>query len=99
MQITYKSKKLKLVCTNASAAIKEYGSVMAQKIHTRIDQISAATSIEELLQFKIGRCHALSHNRKGQYAMDLEHPYRLIFKVDKYGNLQVAKIEEILDYH
>ena len=72
---------------------------MAVKIHQRIDEISAALNVEMLLQFKIGRCHSLLNNRKGQYAMDLIHPYRLIFTVDKSGNLQIANIEEIVDYH
>ena len=50
---------------------------MAVKIHQRIDEISAALNVEMLLKFKIGRCHSLLNNRKGQYAMDLIHPYRL----------------------
>ena len=50
----------------------------------RIDEIKAALSVEMLLQFKIGRCHKLKGNRKDQYAMDLVHPYRLVF--EKKGN-------------
>ena len=72
---------------------------MAEKIQTRIDQISAFPNVEQMLQFQIGRCHALANNRKGQYAVDLIHPYRLVFTIDKFGNLQVANIQEIVDYH
>jgi proteic killer suppression protein len=37
-------------------------------------------------------------NRKGEYAMDLVQPYRLVF--EKTGEeIQVAKILEIVDYH
>lgn len=40
----------------------------------------------------------LKGDRKGQYAMDLIHPYRLVF--EKIGNdIQVANIMEIVDYH
>lgn len=99
MQITYKNNKIKKICTDATVASKEYGYKMAVKIHQRIDEISAALNVEMLLQFKIGRCHSLLNNRKGQYAMDLIHPYRLIFTVDKSSNLQIANIEEIVDYH
>ena len=71
---------------------------MAEKIHLRIKQILAADSVEILLQYKIGRCHQLKGNRKEQYAMDLVHPYRLVF--EKKGNeIQIAKIMEIVDYH
>lgn len=51
-----------------------------------------------MVQFHIGRCHPLKGNRKGQYAMDLVHPYRLVF--EKIGNeIQIANVMEIVDYH
>ena len=37
-------------------------------------------------------------DRKGQYAMDLVHPYRLVF--EKTGDkIQIANVMEIVDYH
>lgn len=98
MQITYKSRALEKVCTNAYEAEKKHGREMAEKIHQRIDELSAADHVETLIQFRIGRCHALTGNRKNQYAMDLVHPYRLIF--EKNGNmLQIVRIIDIADYH
>lgn len=98
MEITYRSKKLEKICTNAHEAEKSYSPKMAEKIHARIDEISAADTVEMLVQFHIGRCHPLHGDRKGQYAMDLVNPYRLVF--EKRGNLiQVAQIIEIVDYH
>lgn len=98
MDITYKSKKLEKICTDADIAERTYGSRMAEKIQMRIDEISAADTVEMMIQFHIGRCHPLSQNRKGQYAVDLVHPYRLVF--EKQGNkIQIAKILEIVDYH
>lgn len=71
---------------------------MAEKIHQRIDEITAAESVEFIVQFRLGRCHALVGDRKGEYAVDLIQPYRLIF--EKVGdNIQIAKIVEIADYH
>ena len=71
---------------------------MAEKIQMRIDQIKAADSVEEMIQFKIGRCHPLHQNRKNQYAVDLVHPMRLVF--EKNGDeIQIANIIEIIDYH
>ena len=71
---------------------------MAGKIHQRIDEITAADTVEMMMQFHIGRCHPLAQNRKGQYAMDLIHPYRLVF--ERYGDeIQIANILEIVDYH
>ena len=82
LDITYKNRKIERICTNAKVADREYGSQMSAKIHMRID---------EMIQFRIGRCHALKGNRKGQYAVDLEHPYRLVFT--KHGNeIEIAHI-------
>ena len=71
---------------------------MAEKIHMRIDEISAADTVEMMIKFHIGRCHSQINNRKGQYAVDLIHPYRLVF--EKYSDIiQIAYIVEIVDYH
>lgn len=98
MDITYKNKKIEKICTDAKTAEKTYGLEMAGKIHQRIDEITAADTIEMMIKFHIGRCHPLSQNRKGQYAMDLVHPYRLVFEKKK-DEIQIANILEIVDYH
>ena len=98
MDITYKTKKLRRICTDAKTAERAYGIEMAAKIHQRIDEISAADSVEVLIKYHIGRCHPLSLDRKGQYAMDLVHPYRLVF--EKNGDkIQIVLVLDIVDYH
>ena len=98
MDITYKTRKLEKICTDAKAAEKAHGWRMAKVIHQRIDEITAADSVEMMIQSNIGRCHMLQQNRKGQYAVDLVHPYRLVF--EKHVNtIQIAHILEIVDYH
>lgn len=98
LQIEYKTKKLEKVCTNAQEAEKQHGHDMALKIQQRVDEIHAALNVEMMIQFGIGRCHLLKGDRKNQYAVDLVHPYRLVF--EKQGNdIQIANIMEIVDYH
>lgn len=80
MEVEYKNKNIEKVCTNASAAEKKYGLKMAEKIHQRIDQIIAATSVEEMIRYHVGRCHPLHQNREGQYAVDLIQPMRLVLQ-------------------
>ena len=71
---------------------------MSELIHQRIDEIAAADSVEMMVKFHIGRCHPLKQNRRGQFAVDLVHPYRLVF--EKQGTaIQIAHILEIVDYH
>lgn len=104
MEITFQTKKLEKQCTVAKETQKVFGLKMAVLIHQRIDEISAAENVEELVQYHIGRCHPL-HNennkrrkRSNQYAMDLVHPYRLVF--EKIGDIiQIANIVSIEDYH
>ena len=98
LEITYRNRKIERICTNAEAAERAYGRDMADKIHQRIDELSAADTIEMMIQYHIGRCHPLSQDRKGQYALDLVHPYRLVFS--KSGDkIQIANVIEIVDYH
>ena len=80
MNIEYRNRGIEKVCTDASFAEKKYGREMADKIHQRIDKIEAAESVEQMIQYHIGRCHPLHQNRKNQYAVDLVHPMRLVFE-------------------
>ena len=97
MDITYRNRKIEKICTDAKTAERTYGKEMSEKIHQRIDEITAADTVEMMIQFHIGRCHSLTQNRKGQYAVDLVHPYRLVF--EKNGNeIQIANVLEIVDY-
>lgn len=98
MEIQYKSKKIRKVCTDANTARKNYGEKMARKIQQRIDELTAADSVEMMIQYHIGRCHSLTGNREGQYALDLVQPYRLIF-IQIGNEIQIAEVQEIVDYH
>lgn len=71
---------------------------MAEKIDQRIGEIMAADSVEQMIQYRIGRCHPLKGDRKGQYAVDLVHPQRLIF-TKRGREIQIVNIMEITDYH
>lgn len=98
MEIEYRNRNIEKVCTIASVAEKQYGPIMAEKIQLRIDQIRASDTVEQMIQYSVGRCHPLHQNRKNQYAMDLVHPRRLVF--EKKGNeIQIVNIIEITDYH
>ena len=98
MLIEYKNSNMRKVCTNASIAIQKYGSAMAEKIQQRIQELSAADSVETMIRFRIGRCHQLHGNRKSQYALDLVSGWRLIFE-KKNGEIKIVTIQEITNYH
>ena len=98
LQIKFKSKKIESECTDADVARKHFGQQMAEKIQQRMAEIESADNVEQMIQFKVGRCHHLKGDRKNQYAVDLVQPFRLIFTV-KSDLIEIAVIKEIIDYH
>lgn len=98
MEVRYKNNQLKRICTDADVAQREYGPQMAEKISQRIGELAAIDSVQTLMKFGVGRCHPLKGDRKLQYAMDLVHPFRLVFEV-KNSSVYLAKVMEIVDYH
>lgn len=98
MRVTYANKKIEKICTDSGTAIRKYGMNVAVKIKERVRQLEAAGSIEELVDNNIGRCHRLTGDRAGQYAMDLGHPMRLIL-VKENDLIITVMIIEIVDYH
>lgn len=103
MKIEYKNRRIEKVCTIFEEAQKNFNVETAQLLHQRIDQITAVDSIDMLLPNPlvpkgIGRCHPLKGDMDGMYAMDLKHPYRLVF-TEKDRVLKIVKILEIIDYH
>lgn len=103
MHITYKTKSLEKECLDISKATRSYGINCARILHRRIREIKASESIEEMINYKIGRCHALKGNYDGKYALDLEHPFRLIFEriksSDTICDIQIVLLLEVKDYH
>ena len=79
-------------------------------IRRRLDDLRAAVTLEDMRSLP-GRCHELKYDRTGQLAVDLDHPYRLIFEpannpIPRHagGNLDwtrvtVIRIIEVGDYH
>ncbi len=96
--VKYKSKKLRNQCTQYNVAVKAYNLDMAKLIFMRISQLTAAENIQELIRYSVGRCHRLMGNRKNEYAMDLIHPFRLVF-TEQDESVVTVRIEAIEDYH
>ena len=98
MQVAFRSAKLKKTCSVFRNTVRAYGQQMAEMIHARMKQIEAFDTVEVLIEYGIGKCHPLTGDRKGQYAMNLTKNWRLVFS--KQGDqIQIACIEEIEDYH
>ena len=86
------------------------GNIRAKLYVKRMNDLYKVYSLEDVRTLP-GNYHELSGDRKGQWACNLDHPYRLIFEPyekpiptdenGKYIWLEIKKIEivEIVDYH
>jgi proteic killer suppression protein len=59
--------------------IRKYGPQRAKLIRRRLDDLKAAPTLQ-VMRGLPGRCHELSGNYKDHLSVDLDGPYRLIFK-------------------
>lgn len=111
MEILFRSAKLAKECNSARECDRAYGDQLGKKIRQRLADLSAAETLEDVAKLPPARCHALSGDRDGQYAVDLKHPYRLIFEpacepipmkpdggVDESMVTRI-RVLEITDYH
>jgi len=77
----------------------------------RLDELRDAANLAVLRLFPQVRCHELKGSREGTLAVDLDHPYRLIFepannpiprKIDgglDWTSITVIKVLSVEDYH
>lgn len=96
--------------TKDARGLREWGQVRWKLLKRRLFQLETAPTLADLDEAP-GHPHALSANRRGQFAIDLDGPFRLIFAPDHEplptrddGGLDRAavtavQILEISDYH
>ncbi len=110
MDIIFNDFRLFELASDYKSCIRAMGALRAKKLFVRLNAIKDAADLRELKSLP-GRFHPLTGNRIGDWACDLDHPYRLIFRpiftdiLDlsmpfKANNQSVAiLILEITDYH
>ena len=110
MKITFKNRKLEKTLTDPTSLTKSYGA-LAKKIHQRLVELGDAESLEVMRTILASKCHELSGNRRGEFAVTITANFRLIFEACHYppprkddGGLDWKKIteiqiNEIIDYH
>ena len=68
----------------------------------RMSELNAAVALSDISHLPPPRLHALTGERKDQFSVDLDHPYRLLFVTANNpipekddGGLDIEKITEI----
>ena len=103
MEILFANSQIEEVCTSPERAVKKYGARCARILLDRMRQMRLAENIRELSQ-QSGHFHALTGERKGQWACNLLGGLRLVFVPGARGEMVLKEITyltitEIVDYH
>lgn len=111
MEIQFRNSKMMKEFNSSKTLLQKYGKRRADVIQQRLVELRAAEVLEDIRNLTRPRCHELTQNRKGQLAVNLDHPYRLIFKplnepipLNDDGGLDWSSITsiqilEVVDYH
>jgi plasmid maintenance system killer protein len=80
MNIIFKTKKFAKECNDYKLLQIHQGPQRAKLIRRRLDELKAANVLDEIKTLPQARCHELTGDRSGQISVDLDHPYRLLFR-------------------
>jgi toxin HigB-1 len=111
IQISWADHKLEKHCSSSDReGQKRWGSEHWKVLKRRLQSLRAAQTLASMENVP-GNCHALTANRKGEFAVDLRGANRLIFRPDhdpvpklEDGGIDRSRvtrivIEEVADYH
>lgn len=79
MEVEFATQKLAKVCNSQTQLLKKFGARTADLIRECLDDLAAIEHLSDMRNLPHHRCHELHGNRKGEFSLDLVHPYRLIF--------------------
>lgn len=110
MIISFSDRTLNKAANDDRKLVRKYGQRRAHLIKRRLDALRATETLEDVRHLP-GKFHELTGDRKGQWACDIGHPYRLILvphedsiPTDENGKyiwmeIKGVDVTEIVDYH
>lgn len=110
MDISFGTRRLQKIFTKPGGLRRAYGT-RNEAIKARLIVLDKAPNLSRVPTITPERRHQLKGDRKGQFAVDLVHPYRLIFEADHEpvprkddGGIDVEQVTaitilEVSDYH
>ncbi len=66
---------------------------VVKQFQKKINILISITELNELYDFRSLNFEALKGDRKGQYSIRLNNQYRLLFRINKNGELEIIIIE------
>jgi len=80
MTIVFGSNRLEKQLTNATETKKAFGK-MAAKVSQRMDEVRSFDNLHLLTKLPAAKCHALTGNRQGEWAISISGNHRMIFVI------------------
>ena len=111
MDVAFTRQKLGKTFNSEKALKREFGDRMARVIAMRMAVLKNARTLSLVPVTKPEWCHELRDDGDEQYAVDLVHPYRLVFEPNHdpmprkedggidTDQVTAIKIVEVIDYH
>lgn len=107
MELRFKNNTLKKQCEDPRRAQRDFGAAIGIKLTQRVAELAAATNLTDIRLISAARLRRLKGSRKDQYAVDLVHPFRLVFSpvlcegvaIYDLKAIDLIRIEEVIDYH
>lgn len=110
MEVAF-ARKVAKICNQEKEMRAKLGDRNAELLKRRLAELKASDALEDFRKLPAARCHELKGDRKGELAIDLVHPKRLIFIPDHepiptkpdggldWSAVTSVLITEIVDYH
>ncbi len=112
MDIVFSTNKLQNVCNSGKELQRKYGAQKARKIQQRLYELAAAKTLADVSHLPPPRCHALTGDRAGQFAVTTVQQHRIIFEPAndpiphlEDGSINIAAVTAVrildvdIDYH
>lgn len=90
MVIIFRNNGLRKLCNSFSIAKRKLGENCSKKLFQRLDEIADSDNLS-IFKKVHPRLHQLKGRQSDQWSADLQHPFRLIFKI---ANDPVPKLED-----
>ena len=110
VEVGFKKRKLAEALGSDEEMLKKYGRRMAEVLRNRLAVLKAAANLAAVPTDRPVRRHLLKANRAGQFAVDLVHPRRLVFRPNapvprlQDGGIDTERVTaitiiDVVDYH
>jgi len=111
MEVLFRTRRLQKTLSSEELLRREYGAENGRLIMRRMLVLHSADRLADVPRDRPDRCHALEGKRQGQFAVDVKHPFRIVFEpaddplpLRDSGELDLARITSIRilgieDYH